>query len=502
MDDQITSVGALETINLPIHALRAALTCAAPLEKDEDERPLNGVYVHSIGDEYRIVGCDGKRLFVFSSPQEGARQSGEQPVPEWVKSGAIISAEGLKERLSLLEKLGCSTARIAYQVDAPHIVISDPTESCIFKVQPVDGDHYNYQGVVDGLKSFEAHEVGDMTSTAYNTGYLRDVGTMAKQLGAKAVQVFGSSATDPTLVTFPDCPFAILVLMPMQVAKQIGAGAARVLSGAVAGTVAALRAHQTRWANKIESSTGNAKKAAENKVAAYEGRIAAIVAAANPRPALPAPEEVEAEGEVSYAMADAVEQATATPAEQTKADYRRGLKAAAGNKARARFYADVNAALDGVSLSQLADGVPIDDWYDAGLEPEEAAKRCLDWRRIGDVLPPDEVQPGEENLPVGLLQSDARPQVAVEPETAIEPASITISPESAAEVVEAAAGGTADGTLDAEFEAFKVQVSAIIQERQGVALDDLVDVPIRDWFDHNVSAKSAASKAIRAQKES
>lgn len=52
--------------------------------------------------------------------------------------------------------------------------------------------------------------------------------------------------------------------------------------------------------------------------------------------------------------------------------------------------------------------MPIDEWFDIGLTPAEAATRCLDWRRIATVLPADEVMPGEADLPAGLLQSPAR----------------------------------------------------------------------------------------------
>ena len=72
-----------------------------------------------------------------------------------------------------------------------------------------------------------------------------------------------------------------------------------------------------------------------------------------------------------------------------------------------KFYADVNAVLsrdnDGLTIHQLADGVPLDSWWETGLSPEEAAKRCLDWRPVGAVLPPDEIGPDESDLPIAAL---------------------------------------------------------------------------------------------------
>jgi hypothetical protein len=519
-----TNIGVLEEVDLPLFALRAALTCAST---EESRYYLNGVYVHAIDDEYRIVASDGHRLFVYSTPVESERRGAEVPV--WMRKGVIVSAEGLKERLTLLDKLEYETARVAYQVSAPHIVISDPTHSCTFKVKPVDGTFSDYQRILDNV-SFEARELGEMASVSFDTGYLKDVGALAKMLGAKSARVFGGDSTNPTgdasLITFPECPFAVLVLMPLRHSEtRLGVGVAKVMIGAVNGTVSALKAHQTRWANKIATAKGNAKKAAENKVAEYDKRIAAVLAAANALPALPAPAgkvaPAGAEGQgypwtdhrsqadaeiVSYAIAQAVDPEAPLPGQADLAAYRRGLKAAAAKRALARFYADTNAVLsaqhEGLTLSQLADGVPIDDWYDAGLEPEEAASRCLDWRRIGTVLPADEVGPGEADFPVGLLQSGARPQIAAsEAEREVEPYTPPIGDagtQAAHEAAVLAATAPKRKTkLEREFDAFRAQVSAIIEARKGVGLDDLVDCPMRDWFERGVSAKAAASKAIR-----
>lgn len=76
------------------------------------------------------------------------------------------------------------------------------------------------------------------------------------------------------------------------------------------------------------------------------------------------------------------------------------LKGAVATKAKAKFNADVNAILSrdngGLTIHQLADGVPLEEWWETGLSPEQAAVRCLDWRTKSTMLPPDEVEPGEE----------------------------------------------------------------------------------------------------------
>jgi hypothetical protein len=84
----------------------------------------------------------------------------------------------------------------------------------------------------------------------------------------------------------------------------------------------------------------------------------------------------DAEAAPSYAIAQAVEPEAPLPGQADLAVYRRGLRVTAAKRALARFYADTNAVLsaqhEGLTLSQLADGVPIDDWYDSGLTPDEA----------------------------------------------------------------------------------------------------------------------------------
>jgi len=475
-DNQQLAIRELQSVYVPLLALRAALTCAS----DEQTRLyLNGVFVHATEIEYRVVATDGHRMLVYSTPLP-TKGGNVLPTPPWLAQGVIIPREGLKERLALLAKVGSSDIEVAFQIGAPHLVLSDVQQSCIFKMRPVDGTFSEYQRILDRLKVFESRSTGDMASIHYDSGYLKGVGEIAKLLDSDSVRVFGIDGGDhaePTLVTFPGCSEALLVLMPMSkgTAAAIGAGAARMLSGAVAGTVAALRAHRTRCANVLgdEGSSKRAKAEAEKKVAEYDRRIEAIVTNAA-KPALPPPPDpfevfsdavrdgLVAAGEggrwedadedfyhqlrewfgdelppdevvakilapVSYALADAIEpEAEPVHQEPSPVDlalYRRKLKKGARRQVMARFCADLNAVLSaehqGLTLSQLADGVPVDDWFDTGLTPAEAAKRCLDWRRIGAVLPPDEVLPGEQDKPVGLLQSTPRPTGTPEDEAAV-----------------------------------------------------------------------------------
>lgn len=49
---------------------------------------------------------------------------------------------------------------------------------------------------------------------------------------------------------------------------------------------------------------------------------------------------------------------------------------------------------------------------------------------------------------------------------------------------------------DVAFDSWLGAVDRIVNERTGVSVHDLPDMPFRDWFDDGVSAKQAAARAI------
>ncbi len=51
------------------------------------------------------------------------------------------------------------------------------------------------------------------------------------------------------------------------------------------------------------------------------------------------------------------------------------------------------------------------------------------------------------------------------------------------------------------FSFYRREVDSIVSAKCGLGLDDLPDVCLRDWYDAGVSAKSAASRAIRSAKD-
>lgn len=447
-------------------AMVAAISCAS---KDTSRPALNGVFVHRVDETLRIVATDGHRLFLHARE----RVEGEDEWPEWLAQGVILPTEGLKSRLSLLDDV----AKVSYAIEAPFVELSDRSESCRFRLRPVAMAYSDYQPILDRLKAFDGNKVEEMTATAFDSKYFKAAGELAKALGSDAIRIHAMPTDQsPTLITFPSSEGSMLLLMPVTDNGVLSSSSMKVLAAPLQGTLAALRAHKTRW----ERKTG---KAATQKVAEYEQRIAAIVAGLEGPPALPAPTGEDATETSPVALMTALQDALEEPG-ASLVSYRSKLSNGARNREMTQFIGDVNAALNGhggLTLDQLADGVPVDDWFDAGLSAEEAAKRALDWRRIGSVLPPDEIQPGEADKPVGLLGSPAR--------------SVTMSSsDSAAEVK--------SGRKARDFDSWRAEVDREVAKRVGVGVDDLVDSPYHDWFDNGVSVKTAAARAIKNQKES
>lgn len=413
-EGQALTVGAMTSVIVDTVPMIAALSVVDPTRAG-----CNGVYLHSVDTVLRIVATDGHRLFLH------AREHGEHEPewPAWLADGVLIPVSGLKARLGMIDAetrtkgSQSGVAKVSYAIEAPYIEISDPQTLNLFRFRLGQSRFPEYQKVLDKLTSFDAVKSDEMASTAFDSRYIRAVGELAKTLGSERTDAknkplpphirvhAGSGAEGPTLITFPDYAGAMLVLMPVKDQREIAAPVMRVLAAPLAGTIAALRAHKTRWERKSGPQ-------AARKVAEYEERIAALLAGIAAPVALPAPEpepEPEEVPDLDVSFAGALE-----PDEELYPglqESRSRLTPAVRLREMRRFVADINALLGaahGLTISQLADGVPVEDWFDAGLTPLQASLRSLDWRRIGSVLPADEVLPGEADKPIGLLQSGER----------------------------------------------------------------------------------------------
>ncbi len=313
----LADVAPLSAVMVDSRPMLAAIGCAG--------KP-DAVYLHRVDNMLRIVATDSHRLFVHA--REHGEHEGEWP--QWLADGVLIPTDRLKPRLGLIEAatrikgLPSGTARVAYAAEAPFVELSDPLQRDVFRFRAAGRHFPSYQGVLDNLQSFKAFKVEDMTTTSFNAAYLRDVGDLAKALGSDVtdakgrpfpprIRVHAGPSNEPTLITFPTCPGALLVLMPIEDRRSLGAPVMKALASPLTGTLAALRAHKTRWERKQG-------REAERRVAEYEARIAEIVRAIE-EPALPAPEPAagsmveEASREEAAAAGSMVEEAVRSGAD-------------------------------------------------------------------------------------------------------------------------------------------------------------------------------------------
>lgn len=363
------TIPALSATHLPVTLLRAALACVGT---DKNRPYLNGVHLSRRDNSIHVAGTDGHRMFVGShTPDIDPTTNQNAAIPEWLDgAGVTIPSEGLKAMLALFgpgkEE---PTAAIRYATGARRIEISDIFDRMTFRLNPLDGSYPDIYAVMSGAAGTLANrESAPLDSVAFNGKYLLAAGELAGILNASALNLFASEPNEAAIITFAGVDGAVLYLMPTKTASTaIGAATAAIIAPALNyhGTLAALRAHQTRQATKADDETQpeSVRVAARAKVGDYESRIAAILSGtvkALPAPASeatdnPAPTlEPEAQPAApSYDLADAIEpeptQAPAPEADPADVDIEtvprgparleaaRAKHAAKGRKSRAKL---------------------------------------------------------------------------------------------------------------------------------------------------------------------
>jgi hypothetical protein len=290
----------ITTIDVPVSLMLAALSCAS----DEETRYyLNGVYLHSVKNDVRVVATDGHRLLVSTyKPESG--------LPDWLEDGVIIPSEMLKQRLGLIKAAGGKPmpgtelmARLGYAKGAPKLLMADTRDDNVFRITPIDGDFPPYDRLIEGATgAFDASSRKDFEPVGFNSKYLKAVGDIGRMLDAKTVAVYASRASEAAIITFQERPGVLLMLMPTRLDAVIQKETALLMSPAIKGSLAALKAHVTRNAEAAEElPEGSTERADfETKAQSFRDRITAIMVATGQRKALPppAPEPVEPEATV------------------------------------------------------------------------------------------------------------------------------------------------------------------------------------------------------------
>jgi hypothetical protein len=287
-------VPAIASISVPAALLLAAEAVSA--KPGGPQTYLEGVYVHAKGDRGRVVGSDGSRLFIASFPLPTKEAGG---APAWMRDGGVIlSNDGLRSRLALLGKLSDEMdVRVGYANGNASVELSDAKEATVFKIAAKVGTYPNVDSAL-GAKSFTTldedgnADVREWQPVGINSSYLKQCGDIAKTLEAglepdkrsklgMVVRAFNGGASDSPLVfDFSTWPGAILVVAPAVMASQVTSKeTAQLLAPAVKATVAALRAHATRWDQRAKEATIEAEKVeAQTKADGFRKRVANIFA--------------------------------------------------------------------------------------------------------------------------------------------------------------------------------------------------------------------------------
>lgn len=302
-DPKAEKVPEVESIDVPAALL---LACEAISPTKENTRPyLMGVYLHARDGVGRAVGTDGTRMFIGCFPLKGA-------APAWLKAGVIVSNDGLKARTSLLLKLENTTSvRLSYAKGAAKLEMSDIARHAAFQVPVVEGTFPDYEALLASVQSFGMmDDDGNITAKEWqtvgiNSVFLKSCGEIAKLLdaglpkenrskGGMVVRAFSGGAPNAPLVfDFSSWPGALLIVATVPVVQTLSKDTALLLAPAAKLTVAALRAHATRWLQRAEDATTEADKAAAKaKADEFQGRVAAILKTV---PGLPAIEAAKAE---------------------------------------------------------------------------------------------------------------------------------------------------------------------------------------------------------------
>lgn len=307
----------VELLAVPTALLLAAETIVSKAPKDRTD--LQAVLIHAKDGMGRIVAADGFRYFI------GAFEF--KPMPSWMKTGIMLARDDLKARVSMIAKLSKNKQFVVLQhaKDGP-MVMSDTSDQTRFQVRyanvkelPDYEQHIQMSTFTDLTEEAERAQRSEWEPVGFNSRHLRDCGEIAKILEAgldkekreangMTIRVFDQgNPTAPRVFDFSGWDGALLIVGAVVLpAQQMPLLTSRVLEPAVKGTLAALRAHASRWRDAAAAASDEEqKKACLAKMESFELRVQALlVRAPEPKaPALPQPAAAETKKQRAAARA-------------------------------------------------------------------------------------------------------------------------------------------------------------------------------------------------------
>ncbi len=287
-----------ESVILPAALLLAAEAVAA--SKDDGREVLQGVHLHRRDDLVRIVATDGIRMFISSLKVSGT-------LPAWLDDeGIILSGDGLKARVGMICKMQDEpVVTISFAKGQAKASVSDNLGAAVFQMAVIAEEYVDYEAFLQASSFINLDEWGNKSGVEWepigiNSLYLKQIGEIAKTLeaglpkerrtkGGMVVRSYNGGAPNAPLVfDFSTWPGTLLVILPAKLATPvISKETSLLLAPAVRGTVAALRAHATRWLQRAQDATGDdEKEAALAKAAGFQERVAEVLKRAPGVPAI------------------------------------------------------------------------------------------------------------------------------------------------------------------------------------------------------------------------
>jgi len=256
--------------------------CLLVTPKKDSRAGLLGVYLHSIGDgSLRSVATNGHTLLLHSWPTK-------EQLPTWLDCGLILPRDGLAMALGVFSKLEGSkdstTCQVGWARGHGYAIIRDAEEQATFRLRRIDAPFPEYQKTIEAAGQVLAGgERQPLSSTSYNGEFLKQAAAVGKVFDAKGLTPFaGNDPKAPVVVSFFGEPGALFIIMPLvsSGSEQLPAQTMALIGKGLGGTLAALKATQTRQKKQMaESKSESEKKSLAAGIALRDQRIADVVTA-------------------------------------------------------------------------------------------------------------------------------------------------------------------------------------------------------------------------------
>jgi hypothetical protein len=323
----------IELLAIPAPLLMAAESVASRAPKDREE--LHAILLHfKEGGVGRIVATDGFRYFIGSFAVK--------PVPSWLKTGIMVEANNLKARINMVSKVGKSAYVIlAHAKGAATVAMADQANTMRFEVNcSAVSEMWPYEDAIQVGSFTDMDDEGEQRTRpefdpiGFHSRHMKEVGEISKILEAgldkddrdpngMVVRIHQAAPDSPRIFMFDGWDGALLVVGALKLpTRPLPLLTSRVLEPATKGTLAALRAHASRWRDAAEAADSEELRAAcLAKCSSFELRVAAILQRAPERQALPAPAAEDAKPEATEGESE--EAPAVTTAERAAATKRK-----------------------------------------------------------------------------------------------------------------------------------------------------------------------------------